>query len=176
METSIKTPIDRQIVEEKIKLGQKDNWFRSFMNYVSKLANLKFLVNFVTGSSGPLAVFGGEPHKVFNEAVSEASRFLSRYIEKQYDVSIISAYPSIKDLWQTGKVFYTGDIVTKKGGHIFVVSPIEDGFGDHADFVEFLKYDLEELKSLQIIPMYSGASQVTSYGALISVYMEYARL
>ena len=139
---------ERAIVEEKIKLGQKDNWFRSFMNYVSKLANLKFLVNFVTGSSGPLAVFGGEPHKVFNEAVSEASRFLSRYIEKQYDVSIISAYPSIKDLWQTGKVFYTGDIVTKKGGHIFVVSPIEDGFGDHADFVEFLKYDLEELKSL----------------------------
>jgi len=44
---------ERAIVEEKIKLGQKDNWFRSFMNYVSKLANLKFLVNFVTGA--PLA-------------------------------------------------------------------------------------------------------------------------
>jgi len=63
-------------------------------------------------------------------------------------VTVVSAYPSTKDLWQTGKSFYLGDLTTRDEGHIIVVSSLEDGFGDHPKFAEFLSYDLRDLEAI----------------------------
>lgn len=138
----------RSALQEIVSPGQKQNWFRTFIDYVGRVANLKLLINFVMGASGPLSVFAGEPQKVFDQAVREAKRFLCHKLENKYDVTVVSAYPSTKDLWQTGKSFYLGDLTTRDEGHIIVVSSLEDGFGDHPKFAEFLSYDLRDLEAI----------------------------
>nr|WP_312058971.1 lactate racemase domain-containing protein [Fervidobacterium pennivorans] len=135
----------RSIVIEQVQPGQFDNWYRRFINTVARNLKTKMIVDFIPTTNGVLDVVGGDPVSVFRYGVREAENFLVRKVNGQADITVLSAYPSTKDLWQTGKAFYIGDLVTKSGGTMIILSPLEDGRGDHGEYLNLLHCDLKDL-------------------------------
>ncbi len=138
----------KAIMEEQIIPGQHNNWFRTFINKVSRIAGLKYLINFIPGIDGVFGLLAGEPDLVHNKGIKVAKKNLTYLFEDRFDIAIISAYPATNDLWQGGKGFYLGDMVVKVGGTIILVTPLDEGKGDHPDFLSMLDKDSVQIKNL----------------------------
>jgi len=138
----------KAIVEEQIIPGLRNNWFRSFIDKVSRLAGLKYIINFVPGIDGVFSVLAGEPDAVLNKGINIAEENLINRFENRFDIAIISAFPSTMDLWQSGKGFYLGDMIVKNGGTIILVTSLDEGLGDHSDFISILDMDSYQIKNL----------------------------
>ena len=138
----------KAIMEEQISPGQSNNWFRTFINKVSKIAGLKYLINFIPGTKGVFSVLAGEPESVFKGGVEAAKNNLTDWFENHFDIAIISAYPAIYDLWQGAKAFYLGDMVLKDGGTIILATPLNEVMGDHPDFLSTLNMDSLHIRNL----------------------------
>ena len=138
----------KAIVEEQIIPGMRNNWFRSFIDKVSKSAGLKYVINYVSGINGMFSVLAGEPDAVLNKGIKIAEENLINRFENRVDIAIISAFPSTMDLWQSGKGFYLGDMIVKDGGTIILVTPLDEGLGDHPDFMSILDMDSYQIKNL----------------------------
>jgi len=128
----------RSVVEEHIVPGQKDNWFRRFINRVGDLAGLNFCVNFVPVMGGIAGVTAGDPRAVFERNVDVAIQAMGADFREKQDLVIVSAYPATTDMWQSGKGFYSGELIARDGGTIVLVSPLDEGLGDHRDFTSLL--------------------------------------
>lgn len=128
----------RSVVEENIVPGQKDNWFRRFINRVGDLAGLNFCVNFVPVMGGIAGVTAGDPRAVFERNVDVAIQAMGADFREKQDLVIVSAYPATTDMWQSGKGFYSGELIARDGGTIVLVSPLDEGLGDHRDFTSLL--------------------------------------
>lgn len=138
----------KAIMEEHIIPGQDNNWFRTFINKVSRIAGLKYLINFIPGINGIFGVLAGEPDLVHIEGIRIAKENLINWFENSFDIAIISAYPATNDLWQSGKGFYLGDMVIKDGGTIILVTTVDEGKGDHSDFLSMLDMESFKIKNL----------------------------
>jgi len=138
----------KSIVEERIVPGQRSNWFRSFIDRVGDLAGLKFCVNFIPTIGGIVGITAGEPRLAFGGGVSTAENFMSTRFEKKYDTVIVSSFPATTDLWQSGKGFYSGEMLTRDGGTLVLVTPLEEGLGDHPEFISLLEKTPGEILDL----------------------------
>jgi nickel-dependent lactate racemase len=136
---------ERSILIEVIEPGQHENWFRHFMDSVARNVKLRMIINFIPNMNGISDVVIGPLESAFRQGIVKAENCLLRKLKNCADMTIISAYPSTKDFWQTGKAFYTGDLVTETGGEIIVVSPLSDGLGDHHKYLNLLQYNIEDL-------------------------------
>lgn len=136
----------KAIVEEQIIPGMRNNWFRSFIDKVSKSAGLKYVINFVPGIDGVFSVFAGEPDAVLNKGIKIAENNFINWFDNRFDIAIISAFPAITDFWQSGKGFYLGDMIVKDGGTIILVTPLDEGLGDHPNFMSILDMDSYQIK------------------------------
>jgi len=138
----------KAIIEEKIVPGMCNNWFISFIDKVSRLAGLKYVINCVPGIDGVFSILAGEPDAVLNKGIKVAENNLIKWFDNRFDIAIISAFPAITDIWQSGKGFYLGDMVVKNRGTIILVSPLDEGLGDHPDFISILAMDSCHIKNL----------------------------
>ncbi len=138
----------KAILEEQIIPGMRNNWFSSFIDKVSRLAGLKYIINFVPGIDGVFNVLAGEPNAVLNKGINIAEENLINRFENYFDIAIISSFPSTMDLWQSGKGFYLGDMITKDGGTIILVTTLDDGLGDHPNFLSILNKESFQIKYL----------------------------
>ena len=134
------------LLHEKIHLGMRENWFRSFMDWIGETVHLDFLVNFVPGLGGYHSVHAGEPGHVTKEGIDAAMKASSIELKEKVDCAIISPYPSIRDLWQSGKGFYIGETMLKDKGTLILATPLEEGIGDHPAFIGNLPNPLSEIK------------------------------
>lgn len=137
----------KAIVEEQIIPGMRNNWFRSFINKVSRLAGLKYVINYVSGINGTFSVLAGEPDAVLNKGFKIAENNFIKWFDNLFDIAIISAFPATTDFWQSGKGFYLGDMIVKDGGTIILVTPLDEGLGDHPDFMSILDMDSFQIKN-----------------------------
>ena len=138
----------KAIVEEKIVPGMSNNWFISFIDNVSRLAGLNYVINCVPGIDGVFSILAGEPDAVLNKGIKIAENNFIKWFDNCFDIAIISSFPAITDLWQSGKGFYLGDMIVKDGGTIILVSPLDEGLGDHPDFMSILDMDSFQIKNL----------------------------
>lgn len=129
----------KSIIEEHIIPGQRDNWFRGFIDRIGDLARLKYCVNCIPTIGGLVGIVAGDPHAAFGRSVSIAENFMATSFEKKHDLVVISAYPATTDLWQSGKGFYNGDLLVKDGGTLVLVTPLDEGLGDHPEFISLLE-------------------------------------
>lgn len=135
----------KSIIEEHIIPGQKDNWFRGFIDRIGDLAGLKYSVNCIPTIGGLVGVVAGDPHAAFDRSVSIAEDFMATSFEKKHDLVVVSAYPATTDLWQSGKGFYNGDLLVKDGGTLVLVTPLDEGLGDHPEFISLLEKSPAEI-------------------------------
>ena len=138
----------KAIVEEQIIPGLHNNWFRYFIDKVGRLAGLKYIIDFIPGIDGVFSILAGESDAVLNKGIKIAEENLVNWFENRFDIAIISAFPATTDLWQSGKGFYLGDIVVKDGGTIILVTPLDEGKGDHPDFLSILDMESLRIKNL----------------------------
>lgn len=136
----------RALVEEFIQPGMSTNWHRTFIDQVAKLAGLNYLINYVPGVGGIFDVLAGEPETVLKQAINLAKDQLAVPFQQRFDIVVISAFPGTTDLWQSGKGFYTGNMLVKDGGTIVLVSPLDEGLGDHPAFISTLEMDLPQIQ------------------------------
>jgi nickel-dependent lactate racemase len=136
----------RALVEETIQPGMSANWHRTFIDQVAKLAGLTYLINYVPGVGGIFDVLAGEPQTVLSHAIGLAREQLSASFQQRFDIVVMSAFPGTMDLWQSGKGFYTGNMLVKDGGTIVLVSPLDEGLGDHPAFISTLEMDLPQIQ------------------------------
>ena len=87
----------------------------------------------------------GDPHAAFDRSVSIAEDFMATGFEKKHDLVVVSAYPATTDLWQSGKGFYNGDLLVKDGGTLVLVTPLDEGLGDHPEFISLLEKSPAEI-------------------------------
>jgi len=128
----------KSIVEERIVPGQRENWFRSFINRVGDLAGLKFCINFVPTVGGIVGVAAGEPWGTLSRSISLAENAMTACFPEKLDLVMVSSFPATTDLWQSGKGFYIGEMLVRNGGTLVLVTPLDEGLGDHPDFIELL--------------------------------------
>lgn len=138
----------KAIIEEQISPGQSNNWFRTFINKVSQIAGLKYIINFIPGINGFFSVLAGAPKAVLNKGIKVARKNLTNWFEDRFDLAVVSAYPATYDLWQSGKGFYLGDIVTKDGGVIILVTYLNELEGGHPEFLSLLDLEPQRIKKL----------------------------
>lgn len=136
------------IVEERIVPGQRENWFRSFINKVGDLAGLNFCLNFVPTIDGIAGLTAGDPRAVLERNIALAEDGMAACFVEKPDLVIVSAFPSTSDLWQSGKGFYIGEMLVRDGGTLALVTPLEEGLGDHPDFLSLLERSPSEILNL----------------------------
>lgn len=138
----------KAIIEYQIVPGMRNNWFRTFIDRVSDLAGLKYTINFVPGINGFFDVFAGEPDAVLAKGIEIANENFFNWVGSRCDIAIISAFPATIDIWQSGKGFYLGDMVVKDKGTIILVTPLDEGKGDHPDFLSMLNIEPFRIKNI----------------------------
>lgn len=138
----------KSIIEERIVPGQRSNWFRSFIDRVGDLAGLKFCVNFIPTIGGIVGITAGEPRLAFEGGVSTAENSMAVYFKKKYSTVIVASFPATTDLWQSGKGFYSGELLVRDGGTLVLVTPLEEGLGDHPEFISLLEKKPAEILDL----------------------------
>jgi lactate racemase len=138
----------RSIIEESIVPGQVDNWFRRFVDVVADRAGLSYCINFLPAADGRTAVVAGPPETVLKRGIEIALRQNGETVPTMSDLVIASAYPSTTDLWQSGKAIYSAEMVAKNGGTIVLVTPLDDGLGDHPDFLKLLNFPSPKIRKI----------------------------
>jgi len=138
----------KSIVEDRIFPGSRDSWFRRFIDRVAELAALKFCINFVPTIEGVVGVVAGEPQAMLARGILLAENAMTACFPEKADLVIVSSFPATTDLWQSGKGFYIGEILAKDGGTIILITPLEEGYGDHPDFISLLNHKPSEILDL----------------------------
>lgn len=153
------------ILKSEADVGVVENEFRDLIDETGKRVGLDFIINYYYGLDGEVrGCVAGHHVQAHRTGVKLARKeLLSEYPQKS-DVTVISSYPSTTDFWQGGKALYTADLLTKDGGDIVVVSPLEEGFGDHPLFASLLhKKSTEILVELDRVTTEDPLAYVAAY-------------
>jgi nickel-dependent lactate racemase len=118
------------------------------MEEVAERVNLQFLVNTILNRGGQIKrVVAGDTRKAFRVGVEEARSTYTVRIPGRADVVIASAFPSDANFWQAGKALYSADLAVRQGGIIILVSPCNEGIGEHSEFAGLCAEKVDEIRS-----------------------------
>lgn len=136
------------ILKSSANVGVARNEFRELIDEAGLRVGLDFIINYYYGIDGlPKGCVSGNHVSAHRTGVELAKQEVLQVFDQKSDVTVISAYPSVTDFWQGGKALYTADLITKDGGDIVLVAPLEEGFGDHPVFARLLTNRSEEILS-----------------------------
>lgn len=140
------------ILNSSADVGVVENEFRDLIDETGSRVGLDFIINYYYGKDGTVkGCVSGDHITAHRRGVELAKGELLRVFDHRSDITVISSYPSTTDFWQGGKALYTADLITKDGGDIIMVSPLNEGFGDHPAFAKLLR-----LKSAEILEELDG--------------------
>lgn len=122
-----------------VRLGNVENVVRHEMEQVAARAGLRFIVNVALDVAGQVtSVVAGHPVAAHRAGVEGAERVCGVHIPTTADVVVAGSYPADLNFWQAGKAFYTADLAVSEGGVIVLVTPAEEGVGEHPEFAELI--------------------------------------
>ncbi len=124
-----------QIMLKSVFSGQREHWFSAIFDTVGSWPPqlLPHFVPAIGGNAGWRRAAPGpsrQKHLLCEKAMAAGFAAWA-------DLVLVSAYRH-HDLWQSGKGFYIGDMLVKDGGTLILVTPLEEGLGDHPDFIALL--------------------------------------
>jgi len=124
------------------RLGNmKSNPVRQDMNEVARMVGLNFIINTILNSQKKVVrLVAGDFIKAHEKGTAIIKELYGVKIRKMADIAIVSATPIDSNLFYAEKAATIGEMITKKGGTLILVSPCYDGAGGSPpeDFYNFM--------------------------------------
>jgi nickel-dependent lactate racemase len=112
-------------------MGRVANPMRQRIEEAARLVGLRYIVNVVTDREGRVVgCVAGDPIAAHRAGCRLAAEINEVYLPRRADIVLADSYPADRDLWQSAKGFYAGDIAVRDGGTLVVVSPNPEGIAD----------------------------------------------
>jgi nickel-dependent lactate racemase len=122
-------------------MGQAANPMRQRIEEAAHLAGLRYIVNVVTDGYGRIVgCFVGDPVAAHRAGCRLSAEINEATLPQPADIVVADSYPADRDLWQSAKGFYAGDIAVRDGGTLIVVSPNPEGVAEHHPILLRLGY------------------------------------
>jgi nickel-dependent lactate racemase len=122
-------------------MGQAANPMRHRIEEAARLAGLRYIVNVVTDRERRIVgCFVGDPIAAHRAGCRLSAVVNEVTLPHRADIVLADSYPADRELWQSAKAFYAGDIAVRDGGTLIVVSPNPEGVADRHPIVLRLGY------------------------------------
>lgn len=128
----------------KTRLGViEDNVFRRFLDEVTDLLGVDFIVNVVLDDKRLLKVVAGDPKEAFRRGVDFARGVYEVEVREPSDIVIaVPRYPKDRDLYQATRavnnIIFSPKPLVKRGGIIIIPAPCDDGIG-HEGYYSWMR-------------------------------------
>jgi nickel-dependent lactate racemase len=131
-------------------MGRTANPMRHRAEEAARLAGLRYLVNVVTDGGGRIGgCFVGDPIAAHRAGCRLSADINEVHPGRRADIVLADSHPADRDVWQSAKGFYAGDIAVRDGGTIIVVSPNPEGVAERHPILLRLGYrPFEEIARL----------------------------
>jgi nickel-dependent lactate racemase len=124
-----------------VVMGQAVNSMRQRIEEAARLAGLRYIVNVVTDRDGRIVgCFAGDPIAAHRAGCSLSAEINEATLPHRADIALADSYPADRDLWQSAKGFYAGDIAVRDGGTLIVVAPNPEGVAERHPILLRLGY------------------------------------
>jgi nickel-dependent lactate racemase len=122
-------------------MGQAANPMRHRIEEAARLAGLRYIVNVVTDRERRIVgCFVGDPIAAHRAGCRLSAVVNEVTLPHRADIVLADSYPADRELWQSAKGFYAGDIAVRDGGTLIVVSPNPEGVADRHPILLRLGY------------------------------------
>lgn len=122
-------------------MGQAVNLMRQRIEEAAWLAGLRYIVNVVTDREHRIVgCFVGDPIVAHRAGCRLSAEINEVTLPSRADIVLADSYPADRELWQSAKGFYAGDIAVRDGGTLIVVSPNPEGVADRHPILLELGY------------------------------------
>jgi hypothetical protein len=122
-------------------MGRLENPMRRRIEEAARLAGLRYIVNVVTDRDGRIiGCVAGDPIGAHRAGCRLSAEINEVTLPQPADIVFADSHPADRDLWQSAKGFYAGDIVVRAGGTLVVVSPNSEGVAERHPILLRLGY------------------------------------
>jgi lactate racemase len=122
-------------------MGRAASPMRQRIEEAARLAGLRYIVNVVTDRERRIVgCFVGDPITAHRVGCRLSAEINEVALPHRADVVLADSHPADRDLWQSAKGFYAGDIAVRDGGTLIVVSPNPEGVAERHPLVLRLGY------------------------------------
>src|SRR5687767_14002542 len=105
-------------------MGRAANPMRQRIEEAARLARLRYIVNVVTDRERRIVgCFVGDPIAAHRAGCRVSAEINEVVLPRRADIVLADSHPADRELWQSAKGFYAGDIAVRDGGTLIVVSP-----------------------------------------------------
>ena len=109
-------------------MGRTANRMRQRIEDAARLVGLRYIVNVVTDrESRIVGCFVGDPIAAHRAGCRLSAEINEVTLARRADIVLADSHPADRELWQSAKGFYAGDIAVRDGGTLVVVSPNPEG-------------------------------------------------
>lgn len=150
-------------------MGRAENPMRHRSEEAARLAGLRYIVNLVTDRDRRIVgCFAGDPILAHRAGCRLSADINGVRLPRRADVVIADSHPADRDLWQSAKGFYAGDIAVRDGGTLIVVSPNPEGVTERHPIMLRLGYrPLAEI--VQLVASGAAADDVVGAAVLADI-------
>ena len=122
-------------------MGQAANPMRQRIEEAARLAGLRYIVNAVTDRERRIVgCFAGDPVAAHRAGCRLSAEINAVTLPCRADIVLADSHPADRDLWQSAKGFYAGDVAVRDGGTLIVVSPNPEGVAERHPILLRLGY------------------------------------
>jgi len=125
--------------------GMEKSPIRENMEKWVDTLGLDFIVNaIVTPDRRIYNVVAGHYISAHRVGVRFAKEVYGVKAKEKADIVIVGSYPADLDFWQAGKALCSGELLTKDGGSLILVTPCYEGIGPHKFLADYIGDDEPE--------------------------------
>lgn len=109
-------------------LGVAENPVRREMEEIAHKAGLKMITNTVLdGRARMIGCYSGDPVDAHRKGVETSDGIFAIPVDHKADITVVDSHPADTNMWQAVKAIQAGELATKPGGTIVLLSPCWEG-------------------------------------------------
>jgi nickel-dependent lactate racemase len=122
-------------------MGRAANPMRERIEEAARLAGLRYIANVVTDRDRQIVgCVVGDPIAAHRAGCRLSAVVNEVRLPHRADIVLTDSHPADRDLWQSAKAFYAGDIAVRDRGTLIVVSPNAEGVAERHPILLRLGY------------------------------------
>jgi nickel-dependent lactate racemase len=131
-------------------LGMAENPVRREMEEIARKAGLKMIANTVLdGRARMIGCYSGDLVDAHRRGVEASDQVFAIPIDHKADITLVDSHPADMNMWQAVKAIQAGELATKPGGTIVLLSPCWEGASmEHPELEKYGYRPPDEARSM----------------------------